>query len=362
MAENGNSVLLKFQSTEQIQKCIQEVFLNNNDVGIQYEIQYIKIEQNENDAVEIAANFIKSRHCKKRKNLDPKYQEDLRIKRQRWQKNFETPKHELQKEKMRDYQKDAYDKIKGTEKHDRVKKQMRKCSKELYDKLKARMCEDQNRSTKKTCTAERLEKFNESVKQGPYYICVSCNRCHYMRSIVQFKEERYNLQEDDVFTDVLSFDGKKYICHTCHQKLMKGNIPAQAVFNKLQVHRLPFELMDVRKLEKAIIARRFLFKKVTIMPKCQMPKIKRAICNVPFDTGEVFNILPRGSDSTGIVMVKLKRKLMYTGHVIFEPIRPEKVKLLLEYLKVNNPFIRILLLIQIILILISCLLGITSTW
>ena len=239
---------------------------------------------------------------------------------------------------MRDYRKDAYDKIKGTEKHDRVKKQMRKCSKELYDKSKTRMCEDENRSTKKTCIAERLEKFNESVKQGPYYVCVSCNRCHYMRSIVQFKEERYNLQEDDVFTDVLSFDGKKYICHTCHKKLMKGNIPDQAVFNKLQVHRLPFELMDVRKLEKAIIARRFLFKKVTIMPKGQMPKIKGAICNVPFDTGEVFNVLPRGSDSTGIVMVKLKRKLMYTGHVIFEPVRPEKVELLLEYLKVNNHF------------------------
>ena len=33
LAEKGNSVLLKFQSTKQIQMCIQDVFLNNNERG-----------------------------------------------------------------------------------------------------------------------------------------------------------------------------------------------------------------------------------------------------------------------------------------------------------------------------------------
>ena len=119
---------------------------------------------------------------------------------------------------------------------------------------------------------------------------------------------------------------------------MKGNIPAQGVYNKLQVDLLLLELRDVRKLEKAIVSRRFLFKKVTIMPKGQMPKVKGAICNIPFDTGEIYNVLSRPSDSTGIIMVKLKRKLIYNGHVIFEPVRPEKIRFLLDYLKANNSF------------------------
>ena len=180
-------------------------------------------------------------------------------------------------------------KIKGSGKHELRKQQMRK----YYHAGKY--------------SFQKVQKFKQSIEQGSYYICVSCNRCHYSKSVVQFKQEKYNLQ-DDILSDVFSFDRKKYICHTCHKKLMNGNIPAQAIYNKPQVHQLPSELRDVRKLEKAIISRRFLFKKVTIMPKGQMPKIMGAICNVPFDTGEVYNVLPRASDSTGIVMVKLKLK------------------------------------------------------
>ena len=60
-------------------------------------------------------------------------------------------------------------------------------------------------------------------------IRVSCNRCHYMISVIQFKEQKYHVTENGIFTDILSFDQEKYICNTCHTKLVKGNIPAQAV-------------------------------------------------------------------------------------------------------------------------------------
>ena len=72
------------------------------------------------------------------------------------------------------------------------------------------------------------------------------------------------------------------------------------------------------------------------MPKGQAPKLKGAICNVPLEADNVCNILPRGADSNGIVMVKLKRKLMYRGHVYFESVRPDLVKQVLYYLKRNN--------------------------
>ena len=68
-----------------------------------------------------------------------------------------------------------------------------------------------------------------------------------------------------------------------------------------------------------------------------MPKIKGAICNVPVDVSEINKILPRGADSNGLISVKLKRKLTYRGHVLFEPVLPDNVQNTLEFLKNNNP-------------------------
>ena len=57
---------------------------------------------------------------------------------------------------------------------------------------------------------------------------------------------------------------------------------------------LPDELANLNRLEKAVISRRILFKKIAIMPKGQTPKLKGSICNVPIDTNDVTNVLPRG--------------------------------------------------------------------
>ena len=59
--------------------------------------------------------------------------------------------------------------------------------------------------------------------------------------------------------------------------------------------------------------------KVTIMPRGQARKIKGAICNAPIDTIDTTTSLP----NNGIVIVKLKHKLEYNGHVYFESIRPQ---------------------------------------
>ena len=48
------------------------------------------------------------------------------------------------------------------------------------------------------------------------------------------------------------------------------------------------------------------------MPKGRSPKLKGSICN-------------DGADSNGLVIVKLKRKLNYQGHVYFQAVRPETV-------------------------------------
>ena len=93
---------------------------------------------------------------------------------------------------------------------------------------------------------------------------------------------------------ICNADGKQYICITCHKKLLKGTVPAQAVCNNLQIIELPSRFRDLRKLEENIIAKRLLLKKVTIMPKVQCPKIKGATCNVPINSDDICKVLPTG--------------------------------------------------------------------
>ena len=73
------------------------------------------------------------------------------------------------------------------------------------------------------------------------------------------------------------------------------------------------------------------------MPKGNFPKLKGSICNVPVNTSKIAEVLPQGADSTGLIIVKLKRKLSFKGHVYFQAVSPEAIKMALNYLKENNP-------------------------
>ncbi|XP_066925556.1 uncharacterized protein [Clytia hemisphaerica] len=184
----------------------------------------------------------------------------------------------------------------------------------------------------------RVKTFKKEIRKGPFFICVICNRLMYRLSVVLFNQNKYHDVDENVFSyRVLSFDGKEYICNTCHKKMLKKKIPAQAVANDLQMADLPERFSDIRKLEKIIIAKRLLFKRITIMSKGQAPKMKGAICNVPIKADDICNILPRGMDNNGVVRVALKKKMSFKSNVYFEPVRPQFVREVLIYLRNNNP-------------------------
>ena len=72
------------------------------------------------------------------------------------------------------------------------------------------------------------------------------------------------------------------------------------------------------------------------MPKGQFPKLKEALCNIQLEHVDVSSLLPRTADSYGLVIVKLKKKLEYKGHVLFEPVQTRFIVDLLSYLKRVN--------------------------
>ena len=95
------------------------------------------------------------------------------------------------------------------------------------------------------------------------------------------------------------------------------------------------EFQDLRRLERVLVAKRILFKKVTVMPKGQSPKVKGSICNIPIsEIDNNCNSLPRTAKSNGVSIVKRKRKA--AGHGFFEPVRPRLIESLLQYLKKYN--------------------------
>ena len=73
------------------------------------------------------------------------------------------------------------------------------------------------------------------------------------------------------------------------------------------------------------------------MPKGQQRKIKGAISNVPVYCEQTCNILPRPPERSGIILLKLKRKLEFKGHVYFQAVRPQIVHAALTWLQLNNP-------------------------
>ena len=105
----------------------------------------------------------------------------------------------------------------------------------------------------------------------------------------------------------------------------------------MSVDEIPIELALLEKLEQILIAQRIVFEKIIIMPKGQQKKVSGAICNVPVDCGHTCNFLPQPPERSGIIMLKLKRKLEFRGHVYFQAVRPQLIEDALNWLKQNNP-------------------------
>ena len=54
--------------------------------------------------------------------------------------------------------------------------------------------------------------------------------------------------------------------------------------------------------------------------KGEFAKINRSVCNIPIEVPNICNIFPRTKDSSGLIVVKLRRDLKYRGYVYFEPV------------------------------------------
>ena len=63
--------------------------------------------------------------------------------------------------------------------------------------------------------------------------------------------------------------------------MRKNSVSCQAVANRLNAVELPTLFQDIRRLERLLVSRRIMLKKVTVMSKGKSLKTKDSICDIP---------------------------------------------------------------------------------
>ena len=130
---------------------------------------------------------------------------------------------------------------------------------------------------------------------------------------------------------------REWICHTCHSHLKNGALPTLAVANNLELVDIPPELSDLNILERYLIAKCITFAKIIPLPKGRQRAIQGNVVCVPSEVQETVNALPRLRSESQVMRVKLKRRLCYRGHQLFQTVSWSKVVQALHKLKLIHP-------------------------
>ena len=191
---------------------------------------------------------------------------------------------------------------------------------------------------------QAIVSFHSDVKNGPDFVCTCCHRLMYRKSVVSCNTAKYSKCSNDLLNCVFSADlryicdtGDEYVCKTCDRALKRGVMPLQAKANGLQLPSIPPQLAELNALELRLICLRLPFMKMVALPSGKQRSIHGPAVNVPSNVDTVCNILPRLPSQSELIPLKLKRKLAYKGHYMYDYITPQKLLDALSFLKANNP-------------------------
>ncbi len=192
---------------------------------------------------------------------------------------------------------------------------------------------------------EAAENFHRKCSELPEYICTCCHRLLWKQSVLPFRIEKYDTS-NDVITRCFADDilketkpGEIYICTTCNNDLKKRKpiMPAQAVANGLQLDPTPPPgLEKPNQMEIMMFRREIPFMKMGSLPRGRQYRMQGPVVNVPSKLETVCQLLPRLPNEAMLVPIKLKRRLCYKGHYLYDDIRPHVVMDWLKWLKENN--------------------------
>ena len=114
-------------------------------------------------------------------------------------------------------------------------------------KKKELLLQPSEKLVKATSVELCINQLKRKIREGLYFICTVCNQILYKKSVITCLTKKYPCQT--YFNIQQSFDGKQYICNTCHSKVIKRKLPCQTVANNMYVDEIPKELSSLEKLE-----------------------------------------------------------------------------------------------------------------
>ena len=122
-----------------------------------------------------------------------------------------------------------------------------------------------------------------------------------------------------------------------------GRMPAQAITNGLELMPLPKELSSLCDLELQLLAQVIAFQKIVGLRGGAYQGVKGQSVYVPIDTNRVsqtVTTLPRKLTNSGLIPLKLKRRLRFDGYVMYQCISRFGVDIASDWLIKNNPFFK----------------------
>ncbi|CAC5390755.1 unnamed protein product [Mytilus coruscus] len=182
--------------------------------------------------------------------------------------------------------------------------------------------------------AEQLiEEFNKDISTACNYICTCCEQLWFKESVVGVYRA-CNISEplySQCIRQKSSFDGSEYLCLTCLNTMKKKKLPTLAIYNKLNFPEKP-DVLNLNSLEEKLVAPVSTFFQMRELPSGGQHGILGNVVNVPADNLSTVKMLPRHLSQSQTIPVKLKRRLRYKSHVMFENIRPNNCIAATEFL------------------------------
>ncbi|XP_052694964.1 uncharacterized protein LOC128173290 [Crassostrea angulata] len=252
---------------------------------------------------------------KKKQGMKEKYSipENAEKKKQRTRENY---KIQEKAQKQRECEKQKYQ-IPET------RKRKRKQSLQNYHTKKAKLLTNGDGA---------LQKFRTLCKEYPIYPCVVCGRIMFRSQVHKLVKKKYKKPQISTLLNSLSATTMEHICVLCDKTMKNGKIPAQALANNMDLSTVRAELSELNKLERHLVSPVIPFIKIVNLPKHTQKGI-----SVRSDITKVTTTLPRNISDESFIKVKLKRKLCFKGHHLYQEVRPSKIFKALVFLKKTNP-------------------------
>jgi hypothetical protein len=180
---------------------------------------------------------------------------------------------------------------------------------------------------------DRFQCFKEDIKDGPSWICCSCHRRLFKKSVRLLKDSDIDYLIDLQGVEFVSksllpqHDQENFVCHNCFKLIRSGKLPSISVFNALSLDDIPDEL-NLTELEVQLIAKTILFMKIRMLPKTRMGAIVDRVINVPLEDDDIVRTVqsfPRLLSESAVLPVKFKRMKTLTNAYMEAFVRPQKL-------------------------------------